>query len=470
MKTLVTREYRILAAAFVASRIALALLGFDFSFSLDWMFLADPADLERRLLSTLWDFHAFPPGMNLLSGILLKLAPEHTAVFARIVFGASGLVLVASLYSLARALAVPANAALGAVIAFSLLPQTLYLEHLYLYDYPAAALLALFSALLPRALTRPSRAVFFALFVVAAALVVLRSVFHLLWFGAIAGGLFFVVPRASRRALLVAASAPALLCLTLYAKNWARFGVFGATSWGGANVAAVTTARLAPALRKQWVREGRISPYAELSVFSAPRAYLRFFDGAESDRYPELNALERPTIGSPNYNHWVFLEVNPARAADARTYLRERPLDYLDTVLGTNLPKFFGPTTRWHPHDPKPGSPHYAHRQVLGGYERVYDAVMHDLPFSPAGIYVFLPLLLFASARRAVALFRTRGETIPVEALILAFLVFQVVFVTAVSVAFTFGESARYRFLIEPLIFVLLIAWVARRRRRAAAR
>ena len=458
-----TREYRILAAVFVASRVLLALLGFEFAFSLDWMFLADPSDLARRLLPTVWDFHAFPPGMNLLSGALLKLAPEHTATLARVCFEASGLVLVTSFYYLTRALAVPAKLALGVAIAFSLLPPTLYLEHLYLYDYPAAALLALFSALLHRALVRPSQSAFFALFLTGAALVFLRSAFHLVWFAAVGGVVYAMVPTASRRALLQGAIGPALLCLALYAKNYARFGVFGATSWGGANVAAATSARLAPEVRREWVREGRLSRYAELSVFSPPRAYLRFFGSPDSERYPELSALERPSLGSPNYNHWFFLEVNPARAADARHYIQARPLDYLATVFGTNLPQFFGPTTRWHPRDRTPASPHHAHRKLLGGYERAYDAVVHGLPFSPVGLYLLLPLLLFASARRALRLFRARSEPIPTEAVLLAFLVVQIVFVTAVSVAFTFGECSRYRFLIEPLIVVLLLGWVARR-------
>ena len=439
------------------------MLGLEFSFSFDWMFLADPADLKQRLLRTLWDFHAFPPGMNLLSGFLLKLAPEHTATLARLVFEASGLVLVLSLYYLSRALAVPERLALGAALVFSLLPQTLFLEHLYLYDYPAAALLTLFVALLHRALLRPSRGGFFALFLVAAVLVVLRSAFHLMWFALVLVCLLAVVPKTARRSVLVGALAPALLSLALYVKNWARFGVFGATSWGGANVAAVTTARLGPEVRRQWVNEGRLSPYAELSVFSPPRAYLRFFDGSESERYPELGALERPSLGSPNFNHWFFLVVNPARAADARRYLAERPFDYVSTVFGRNLKQFFGPTTRWHPYDHTPSSPHRAHRALLGGYERAYDGLVHGFPFSPVGLYVFLPLLLVASARRVVTSLRTRSKRARTEALVLGFVVVQIVFVMAVSVAFTYGECSRYRFLIEPLIWLLLVSFMARR-------
>jgi hypothetical protein len=451
----------------------LGVLGLSFSFSLDWMFLADPADLQQRLLRTVWDFHAFPPGMNLLSGVLLKLAPDHAPILARLCFEAAGLALVLSLHYLSRELGVPPRAALWASLGFCLLPQTLYLEHLYLYDYPAAALLMVVVALLHRGLSRPSRAVFVVLFFVSAVLVWLRSAFHLVWFGAVVAVAALAVPPAFRRAVLLAAILPGLLGVTLYAKNWVRYGVFGATSWGGANVAAATTGRLAPEIRREWVKQGRVSPYAELSVFAPPSAYRRFFDSSESDRHPELSALERPTLRSPNYNHWFYLEVNPVRAADARHYIVSRPGEYLGTVLGTNLPQFFAPSTRWHPRDHTPSSPHHAHRQLLGGYEDAYDAIVHGLPFSPFGLYLLLPLLLFASGRHALTLFRSHHRApagLPAEAVVLAFAVFQIAFVTAVSVCFTFGEASRYRYLIEPLIYLLLVSYVARRYRRRTAR
>ena len=53
--------------------VVLFWLGLRFNFSLDWMWLSDPADLQERLLQTIYYFHAFPPGMDLFSGILLKI-------------------------------------------------------------------------------------------------------------------------------------------------------------------------------------------------------------------------------------------------------------------------------------------------------------------------------------------------------------------------------------------------------------
>ena len=63
------REYALVALVFAMSRLVLFWLGLRFNFSLDWMWLSDPADLQERLLQTIYYFHAFPPGMDLLSGI-----------------------------------------------------------------------------------------------------------------------------------------------------------------------------------------------------------------------------------------------------------------------------------------------------------------------------------------------------------------------------------------------------------------
>ena len=97
------REYAVVSLAFGSSRLVLHWLGLQFDFSLDWMWLSDPADLQDRLLQTIYYFHAFPPGMDLFTGILLKVAGAHAALLAQIIFWLFGLVLITSLFYLARA-------------------------------------------------------------------------------------------------------------------------------------------------------------------------------------------------------------------------------------------------------------------------------------------------------------------------------------------------------------------------------
>src|SRR5262249_16008212 len=128
---------------FVMSRVVLHAMGLQFVLDLRWMFLADPAALKDRLAQTIFYFHAFPPGMNLLTGLLLNLDGADLGEWVAEALSAGAFVLVASLHYLARACGLSRLAALALAVVFSVIPPTLYLEHLYLYTIPSASLLCL---------------------------------------------------------------------------------------------------------------------------------------------------------------------------------------------------------------------------------------------------------------------------------------------------------------------------------------
>jgi hypothetical protein len=394
-------DYAALALAVISSRIALYALGLRFKFGLDWMFLADPADLRERLLETVYYFHAFPPGMNLLTGVLLKISSNHTAALAHGVFLGCGLLMAGSLLYLARAVGISRGWALASAFAFSMLPATLYFENLYLYDYPVPALLTFAGALFHRSLRRRAFGSWFAFFGVLAILGILRSALHLVWF---AGTFFFalLIAKDARR-ICLAAAGPACLLLALYAKNLLLFGVFDSQSQSGGNAILVTTYQMPRKLRKQWIAEGKLSPFAELGFAAPPRSFLPYFGSPENPRWPQhqLSELDRPSLGKPNYNHWFFFEVNLRRRDDAFYYLKERPFEYLRTVLKRSLPQAFSPSTGWHPSRGTPDSPHYGHRQVLGRYEDAFNRIVHYAILPPVGVYVLLPLFMARIARRS---------------------------------------------------------------------
>ena len=204
------------------------------------------------------------------------------------------------------------------------------------------------------------------------------------------------------------------------------------------------------------------SPFASISVYDGPRPYLPYFGSSENERWPSsMTALDRPSVGAPNYNHWFFLEVDRRRRNDTTYYLRERPWDYAATVFG-NLKAYFSPSTEWHPHDTEPTSPHRQHRQILGGYERAYNAAIHTFPFSPIGLYVLVPFVCAWAFARARVLIRAQTPEGIARGSLVYFCLFQIAFVTAASCLFTFGETARYRYDIEPLLW-LLTAMACRR-------
>jgi hypothetical protein len=448
------REYVIVSSAFATTRVVIYLLGLQFNFSLDWMWLSDPADLQDRLLQTIYYFHAFPPGMDLLTGILLKIAGAHAAVLAHAIFWLFGLVLVNSLFYLARALGLSVRVSFIVAIAFSLLPQAIYFENLYLYEEPVAALLCLSLVLFHAALTRQSVRLWLAFFSACAVIGVTRSTFHIVWFAVMLGvGLWFTAPR-ERRRILAAASAPSALVVGLYLKNLIVFGTFSAFTYGPSSYAHVTVSHLTPETKAQWVHDGRLSPFATLSPYAGPREYLKVFSGTPPTNWPsQLTDLDRPTVHAPNFNHWVILEANRGRNGDALYYLRTHPLEYASTVR-EGLRDFFSASTEWHPYTGTARSPHYQHRQVLGGYESAVNRLVHSFPVAPVGLYAFLPLVLIWAAAYGWRLVRSGDQGQIARGALLSLCLFNIAYVVGISSAVTFLEESRYRYQVESLIWL----------------
>jgi hypothetical protein len=450
------REYATVSLAFLFTRALVRLAGLRFNFVLDWMVLSDPEDLRTQLLETLYYSHAYPPGLNLLTGFVEKLGGLHAPALARATFQVFGLILAGSFYYLCKASGFRARAALAIALAFAVIPQSFYFEYLYHHTYPTAAILCLALALFHRALRVRSFGSWFGFFAACAALAWIRATFHLAWFAAMLLFALAFSERDGRRRLLVASALPAACIFALYMKNRIAFGVFGASTSGAATLTTVTVRRLPEQLRNDWIREGKLSPYAAVDVFAATREYAPFFATAENAEWPPMmNALDRPTVGAPNYNHWWYLEINPGRRHDSVYCLRTRPLAYASDVL-ENARRFFERSTEWHPLDKTDKSPHRQHRQVLGTYEEFYNTIVHGFPVPRVGLYAFLPFACAWALIRARSLVRRGNQESVALGAVLFCAILQIAFVIVTSILFTFGEVSRYRYEVESLIWVVM--------------
>jgi len=450
-----TVAHLLLSLIFVLSRLALAGMGLQFSFSLDWMWMADAVDLRDRLAETLYYYHAFPPGMNLLTGLVLKAAPANPGALAHVLFAGMGLILVNVVLALGRLLGLSPRGAFGVAVAFSLLPATIYFEHLYLYELPVTTMLCLAAVMFHRAVRVSSTSAWLTFLMLCAVIGVTRSTFHLAWFAVmIVMALWFTRPDA-RRQVLVATVLPLVLLAGVYGKNLALFGEFAASTFGPASFHLVTVDRLPDAERARWIAEGTLSPFAAISAYAAPREYLGFFGTSEHPGWPpQLTRLEQPSVLAANFNHWFLLEVHRARRQDVLHYLRERPFGYLRNVMA-GLQDLLRPSTEWHPRTGTERSPHAQHRQILGPYERGYNNLVHRFPVAPIGLYVFLPLVWLWGLWQGVRLVRSGVEEPRARGALLLFCLFQIVYVVAASSMLTYLEESRYRFQVEPMIWLV---------------
>jgi hypothetical protein len=452
------REHAVLTALFSLSRIVLAAVGLPFSYRFDWLFFADPSDLRERLGETLVNFHLYPPGMNLCAGALLAAGGGEGS--ARLLYAFGGAVLVNALFYLLRALDTPALASFAVTLGFAMLPSTLYFEHSFTDTFPSAVLGTFAAALLHHAARRSTFASWLAFFSALSLLCLVRSSFHLAWFALLLAGALAFAPGRSRALLVKAALGPLLVVTLLYAKNLTLFGFFGPGSHTGLAYHALTN-RVLSDEKAAFVRERRLSRLAALPVYAPPSAFAAYFSPPSWSPSRLLTDFERPTVQEPNYNHVFLLDAAGVHRTDARRAVLARPLSYAGDVLVT-LATFAGPSTRYHPRDGAPDGPHAEHRRVLGSFESAVDTVMHRFPLRPAGLYMVLPLLLVWAAVRARALLAERHGPARPEAVLLALCVVQIGSVAAVAALSISTESARYRYAVEPLIWVVATLAVRR--------
>lgn len=429
--------------------------------------------LRDDLLTSLFYLHAQPPLFNLFAGLTLKIftAPDEAV---RIVFLLLGLIQVAAIWLLLRRLSVRTWLRYCLAILYIASPAAVLYENYYFYTYPVATILLVSSFCLLRYLEKGRIAWGLAFFFLGAALVLTRSPFHLVWLAMAALIALTGAPGRARRTLLLLA-VPLALCLGWYGKNYLLFGSFTSSTWKGWSLSHIATGFLDAGERDAMIREGKISPLAALPTFAEPAFYRGVYppDRPVPDYYshPALNREEK-TGGGVNYNHHEFIAVASRFGRDALAVMAARPGAYLRGV-SNSFRLYHLPTGSYHFLSPNrrrievyaraweflggslvsPGDPDY-YRQESGRTTRA-------VSWGSVLAFCLLPLIVLSRRIR---------ENRPVFFVSL-YIVFNIVFVTAVSILSDYGDNQRYRFQIIPLMVVALgvlleIAFTLRKSRR----
>lgn len=461
-----------IAVAFVASRLLAAAFGVRFDMQpLPYFFQYLAADwLRHRLLESLWYLHGQPPGFNLFLGLVLKAFPGHEAAAFQVIYLGLGLVFVYAAYGLMGRLGVPRRLAAGLAIAFAVSPACLLYEHWLFYAYPVATALCLAAWCLHRYVERlrwRDGAVFFALL---AAVALTRSLYHLGWLILVAGAVALAVRRrpGGLKTTLLAAAGPILLVTLLFAKNYAVFGTFSASSWFGMSFAKTTLNQLYGEEKMALYRRGLIAKTSLYPPFHALSFYPSEARTGAPTGIPALDAEWKPG-GFVNYNHHSYLAMGKQYQHDGLAALKAYPKRYLVNVAKSTL-IYLRPAT-----DNEFLIPN---KDRIAPYVKAVEALQGTLPAAsrvPArlvgvavGQMLVFPLVVLWGLYRGV---RALGEGPERRAFAVTvlFLALNIVFVTVVGNLVETGENNRFRFDIDmaymTLFGVLLSDLVGRLRR-----
>ncbi|HSP92114.1 MAG TPA: hypothetical protein VLN08_14465 [Vicinamibacterales bacterium] len=218
-------------------------------------------------------------------------------------------------------------------------------------------------------------------------------------------------------------------------KQYAQFGVLSTSSLSGLNLTH--------------------------SVGLGDDAYFRYLQDPRvgADLPPALPAvLTRRTKldGTPNLNHISYLRVNQQLLEVYRERLRAMPLPSLVRNYLQTVHIYFQPSSRFTPH-------------VI--VDRLAWREIYDRAFS----YPAFPLLIAAAAAAWMVSKRRRHGALRIDAADLALLA-PALYVGAISIFADRGENMRFKFFLEPVLFVFIAAQgyalgsLARRRRAGLPR
>ena len=457
--------------AFILSRCAVFLAGVRMDpapLGFLWQVI-DPVLLRARLMESLYHLHSQPPLFNFALGLFLKAFGDHVGAALSLAYLSMGLVLMFSIFYLLRRLGAQERTAALLALAFLLSPSCILYENFLFYTYPLAVLLCLTALWVHRFLERGGFLDAATLFMMLGLMALSRSLFHLVWFLGMAALLFSFRPDAWKR-ISAAAAIPLALIVALYLKNYTEFGVFGASSWLGMNVCKMTTVKLPEEDRARLFEAGKISSLSFIPPFSPLEHYPAFAASSPQTGIPLLDE-PRKSNGEPNLHHMAYLAISRQYLSDALAAFRAHPTAYAHGLLAAYSIYF------------RPASD-YVYLQGNRDRIRIYDrfcdlafrgrllthtdaADRHNCPLSHyfkkffcMGLtYVIVyPLLIVYAAkrtRRAVHAWRKRGGGSS-EAGCLAFILANLLYVTIVGNALEVGENNRFRFMIDPLFWVLL--------------
>ena len=426
--------------------------------------LIDPELLRQALLESLVYLHSQPPLYNLLIGSLLKLEPDPAAAAALLdgLYAALGLTLVLLLHHLMRRLGVGPKLSFTAAALFTLSPAALLYENYAFYTLPCAVVLCLTVVLFERTVSAftPWRA--FSFFGAMTLLIYLRSLFQIEWFLVLALLCIWLLPG-HRTAAVAAAALPLVLVVGLYAKNAAITGQFATSSWLGMSVAKLTTMQLPPAERVALVEAGKLSPVALRPPFSPPSDYPALLAATPVTGIPVLDRVTEST-GGVNFNHASYASISRQYLEDALAVVREQPRVYLAS-MGRSYLMYFRPSADYpflEPNRTRIAPLVRVYNFAIAGQPRYTRAPQFELRgHGEIGYLIIAGLALCVVSGGAAAARCIRGRRKPADAAIV-FIWLNVLYVTLLGNALEIDENQRFRFLINPLLVVVLAVIAAR--------
>jgi hypothetical protein len=466
-----------LVAIFLVSRALYFAAGIRFNadpISKFWQMI-DPRLMRDDLPRSIWYLHMQPPGYNLAVGLLVRTFPASYGTIMWSIHLAIGIGIALALLRLMSLLGVSPLPATILISLFMVSPGCILFETEAVYEYPILLLLVVSAVVLLRFLRSGSTGLSIAFFACMLALELIRNSFHPIYVAIVAGGFLWLMPGL-RRAVVIGALVALFPALAICLKNQMLFGRFTLSTWAGMATGVTTSYQLSPKESDDLIRRGIVSPLAKIVPFSELSAYYPYIRMPAKTGVPVLDE-EITSTGHPNFNHLAYLQIHDMYLADSEAIWLHYPVAYARSVA-----------IAWFSYFLPASDLHYFDRRLapIRRWDRIYSAAVfgqfrraesrQDLRALAASgrsfllpLYMGLYLVVLVPAAVVWAgsqlTFRRNYWSSP-ESIVIAFMVFTIVFISLLSTMLSSFECNRYRFPLDGFLLVLTALMISGGARR----
>jgi hypothetical protein len=416
----------------------------------------DPLLLKTRFLESIWNLHSQPPLLNFVTGLLYQQFSPQSKIF-QLLFFVLGLIFALVLYWLGLRLRLKPWVSAILVVWFIVSPATVLYESFYFYTYPTAFLLVFAALALSTFLETENFWWGLGFFSSLAALCLTWAIFHLFWMIAVVA-LIAVFYRHRQRLALVSII-PVLIVTGWYAKNYFLFGTFNASSWAGMNLSHVTfLSPLTPqSVRDELVNQRLLTPYPVPDPFRSIQDYRGLIPTPSPRGIPVLDENVKSTK-AVNFNDTFYIELSNRMLKDAISFIRVRPDLYLASVKqGFSI--YFHSSSDYLLLKDKPAPKleslwdHIFYGQ-LSDYQGNLD---NRWKSDPRYVGWLLVIVYVTATIYGAKVMITQNNLDRNFVAVVSFMTFTVVYFTLMANFFDLGENNRFRFTIDPLVFLLFV-------------
>ncbi len=435
---------------------------------LDFYFqFVDPKLLKEKLIESVTHLHSQPPLFNFLLGLVLKAFPVHYGIVLHGIYTLLGLALVLAMFYLMVRLGVRGWVAALVTALFACSPITALYENWLYLTYPIAALLAVSALLLHRYVSGGKFRDGLLFFATLAVIVLMRGYFNLVWYAVAAGAVFLAMPEARKRTA-VAMAFPLPLLIGACMLTYVHFGTLTTGKiYRDFNLAMMSTPRLPRGIREKMIEEKKISGINRISIYAGlVEEQIAFVDAPKPTGIAVLDQTMKST-GHPNWHSKVFIKIAEVYGRDARYVISRYPGVYWREVLN-HAGDYALPADQSDPflNVANPAGSDMANRLApMGPLVRGYDLITagqwkHEgvAWFNVIGFPLLIAFALFVFARWFFwgNTPRCAGDQgAPAAAIVSMFVIYNFVYIAAVTIFFSTDDHSRYRYESTPLMCVL---------------